>query len=230
MIVPKVSESGWLNALSSLPAWLPPEKPILVIAPHPDDETLGAGGFIAAQRARGIDVSVVAVTDGENAYPDCEGLGQRRRIEQEDALARLNVPIKNIIRLELPDSAVCSQANELEGRLSALVSENTHVIAPWRGDFHPDHQACGRAAEQVTRDKGATLTSYFFWTWHFGEVDLLKDLNLRAFSLRDQWLVAKGEALQQHRSQLVRSEGQPPILPELLLAPARRRFEVFAIS
>jgi LmbE family N-acetylglucosaminyl deacetylase len=202
----------------------------LVVAPHPDDETLGAGGFIAAQRSRGIAIHVVAVTDGENAYPDSPNLGKRRRIEQEKALARLNVSNDNIIRLELPDSAVCSRETELAGRLSELVSENTHVVAPWQGDFHPDHAACGRAAEQVTRAKGATLSSYLFWTWHFGDVGLLKNLRLRSFSLPDAWLVAKTEALFQHRSQLVGSDGQEPILPELLLAPARRPFEVFSVS
>lgn len=76
MIVPLVKENIWLEALQTLPAWLPTTAPIVIVSPHPDDETLGAGGFIASQRARGIDVSVVAVTDGENAYSNSPGLGK----------------------------------------------------------------------------------------------------------------------------------------------------------
>ena len=64
MIVPLVSEDEWLAALEDLPVWAPAPAPFLVIAPHPDDETLGAGGFIAAQCLHGRDVLVVAATDG----------------------------------------------------------------------------------------------------------------------------------------------------------------------
>jgi hypothetical protein len=39
----------------------------LVIAPHPDDETLAIGGFISPQTAKGAPICVVAVTDGEKA-------------------------------------------------------------------------------------------------------------------------------------------------------------------
>lgn len=54
----------------------------LVVAPHRDDETLLAGGLIASQRRRGIDVQVVAVTDGESAYGGADKrLAQRRRGE-----------------------------------------------------------------------------------------------------------------------------------------------------
>jgi len=44
MINPLVSESEWVKALDMLPSWDPPRaKSMLIVAPHPDDETLGAG-------------------------------------------------------------------------------------------------------------------------------------------------------------------------------------------
>ena len=106
---------------------------MLVIAPHPDDETLGAGGLIARQRMRGMDVIVAAVTDGENCYPDSVGMGEIRCLEQEGALKRLGVERDNIVRLRLPDSAVSSNEEELVERLMPLVSSETHVVAPWPG-------------------------------------------------------------------------------------------------
>jgi LmbE family N-acetylglucosaminyl deacetylase len=236
MIESLVSETEWLEALGPLPAWHPPTGPLLVIAPHPDDETLGAGGLIASQRALGSDVTVVAVTDGENAYLDTdpavvENLRRVRREEQTHALGRLGVPAKKIVRLSLTDSGVAAKEQELIHLLERHVSASTHVIAPWTGDFHPDHEACGRAAAIVAANVRARLTSYFFWTWHRGTPELLMDpqfdLNLRAFHFDDEILRAKTEALQCHRSQLERESGDE-ILPASLLAPARRKFEVFA--
>ena len=221
-----------MPVLNRLPHWKPSEAPILLIAPHPDDEILGAGGLIAAQRERGVDVSVVAVTDGEHAYPDSPGsaeLGVIRCAEQTAALQRVGVSPDKIIRLRLPDSDVSSHLPELIAHLSSLVSPNTHIIAPWRGDFHPDHEACALAAEAVAHQVGATLTSYFFWTWHRGTPQLIENLPLKIFPMDPKSCNARAQALQCHHSQLVRQEGEP-ILPDRLLGPARRAFEVFLVS
>ena len=229
MISPITDEVGWTPSFASLPEWFPPEASILLIAPHPDDEILGVGGLVASQRAHGVDVSVVAVTDGEHAYPDLCGsseLGIRRCAEQTAALQELGVAEEKIRRLRLPDSDVINHLPELIARLSSMVTAKTHILAPWRGDFHPDHEACGLAAEQVARSSGATLTSYFFWTWHRGTPDLLHDLHLRSFPLAPQFSKAKWEALQCHQSQLLCEEGSP-ILPDRLLGPAKRTFEIF---
>ena len=68
MIVPLADETVRIEFLADARPWQPSERPVLVVAPHRDDETLGAGGLIAAQRSRGIEVRVVAVTNGEMAY------------------------------------------------------------------------------------------------------------------------------------------------------------------
>ncbi len=119
---------------------------------------------------------------------------------------------------------------ELVDKLLPFVTKDTHLVAPWRGDFHPDHEACGRAAEQVAFQTGATLTSYFFWTWHRGTTTSLDKLGAAFISSESSvHLQSKSKALQCHRSQLTHDSGEP-ILPENLLAPARRPFEVFCIS
>jgi len=229
MIESLIEESRWLEALNPLTAWVPKAMPVVIISPHPDDETLGAGGFIASRSSQGVDITVIAVTDGENAYPNSPGLGNARRNEQEQALECLGVPQAKILRLGLPDSSVEAHEPELIERLSRLVPENTYLVAPWSGDFHPDHQSCGRAAEEVARQNGADLISYFFWTWHLGGPNLLAGMNLYRLPLGEEQLRIKGRALAEHRSQLIRAEGEP-ILPERLLAPARRPFEVFALA
>ena len=233
MTLSQVSEAEWISSLGNLPPWEMPAGPILVIAPHPDDETLAVGGLIAAACQQGVDVTVAAVTDGENAYLEgmaaAQKLGVLRRLEQEQALARLGVEKEKIVRFGLPDSGLRSRQAGLAEWLAPVISKETHVIAPWPGDFHPDHEACGRAAAGVARQVGAPLSFYFFWTWHRGNPELLDGLALRSFALDVQLLQAKQDALACHRSQLVR-EGGTPILPEASLAPARRPFEVLALA
>jgi LmbE family N-acetylglucosaminyl deacetylase len=226
LITPLTRETEWQAWLKHVPAWDLPHAPILIVAPHPDDETLGAGGLIIKHRSKGLDVVVAAVTDGENCYPGDVGLAEIRRNEQEGALKRLGVARDKIVRLRLPDSSVASKEDELIESLMPLVSIYTHIVAPWPGDFHPDHEACGRAAAEVAQRVGCSLTFYFFWTWHRGTIELIRDLPLRFIALDEDMLLAKTEALLCHRSQLMRETGDQ-ILPELLLAPAKRPYEVF---
>ena len=97
--MPVTSERVWLDTLHSAPPWKPNDGRTIVVAPHPDDEVLGAGGLIADRRRRHVPVTVVAVTDGEAAYAGVEGLGSLRRNEQSKALARvLGVAESDIIR------------------------------------------------------------------------------------------------------------------------------------
>ncbi len=227
-MIPLTDESAWLPTLAGLPPWQPPLVATVVVAPHPDDETLGAGGLIAWLRRRGIEVAVVAVTDGENCYAG-EHLGMVREQEQERALACLGVASENIHRLHLPDSDVSNYEPELVHALQTLVPEGSHMVAPWRQDFHPDHEACGRAAQQVAADLGVKLSSYFFWTWHRGTPALLDGTGARRFVFDSTLGQAKREALSCHRSQLEHA-GIGPILPEHLLKPAWRDFEVFLPS
>jgi len=91
MIVSAVDEVEWRRVLCDLPVWTPSPSHVVVLAPHPDDETLGLGGLIATLSALRIRVTVVAVTDGENAYANVSGLGLVRRKEQLAALECLGV-------------------------------------------------------------------------------------------------------------------------------------------
>ena len=47
-------------------------KDILIIAPHPDDETLGMGGMIAQKKKKGALISIVFLTDGEASLKDID--------------------------------------------------------------------------------------------------------------------------------------------------------------
>ena len=230
MIISLINDQQWLATLSAVPPWTPEPLPALVVAPHPDDETLGAGALIATLRAQGVPVTVAAVTDGENAYEvsteERAALGRVREAEQREALRTLGVAPDSLHRLRMTDSDLMKQTEDLTRALLELVKPGMQVIAPWSGDFHPDHIACAHAAEAVAKAKGLPLISYFFWTWHRGTMDMLAGLSLRRFVPDAASLQAKSDALACHRSQLEHSSVEP-ILPERLLGPARWPFEVF---
>jgi LmbE family N-acetylglucosaminyl deacetylase len=93
---------------------------LLVIAPHPDDETLGAGGLMQRVRtAHGV-VRIVYLTDGDG-YPegvraedhvvaptpdDYRGYGRRRRHEARDAMGALELRDYTLTFLSFPDSGL----------------------------------------------------------------------------------------------------------------------------
>src|SRR5262245_48132234 len=89
------SEARWESLIheASLRPWrLAITGAVVLVSPHPDDETLATGGIIHDLAKRGWRVTGVAVTDGEAAYGHGEmrvmrRLAQTRRLEQTRALA-----------------------------------------------------------------------------------------------------------------------------------------------
>jgi LmbE family N-acetylglucosaminyl deacetylase len=168
------SEAAWLSSerISLLqPLSLAPYRRVVIIAPHPDDEVFGAAGLLLS--LEGAEVHIVAVTDGEASHPEAviQGCDLRllRARESAEALHRLGWGHAPVTRLGLPDSAVTDHSDDLIEYLSETLTREDLCIAPWRHDGHPDHDACGRAATEVTASKGAPLLEYLVWAWHWLE-------------------------------------------------------------
>ncbi|WP_257222074.1 PIG-L family deacetylase [Curtobacterium sp. csp3] len=148
---------------------------VVVVAPHPDDETLGAGGLVATAADAGIPVHVLLGTRGERSHPDSPtttpaALAERRGAEFRAALRVLH-PTATATELDVPDGGVREHAEVLREalvrRLAGAVRP-TLVVAPWRGDGHRDHRVAGEVAEQVVAaTPGATLLAYPIWAWHW---------------------------------------------------------------
>ncbi len=134
---------------------------VLVLAPHPDDETLATGGLLQRALAAGAETRVVFVTDGENnpwaqraaerrwriGAADRERWGERRRGEALAALACLGIPALRAAFLGFPDQGL--QRLLLDGNealIETLIAElerfhPTFLAAPAPDDLHPDHGA-----------------------------------------------------------------------------------------
>lgn len=148
---------------------LTPCRRALVVAPHPDDEVLGAGGLVQVLLDAGAAVEIVAVTDGEGSHPHSptirpEQLARQRAEEVAAAYRILGLPDGCRHRLGLPDSRVGERERELVAELARMLSEwpsaGLWCVAPWHGDGHPDHVAAGRAARAAARACGVRLLPY----------------------------------------------------------------------
>lgn len=221
------SEKDWLNFLNKKQIWDIPLIDTIILAPHPDDETLGAGGLIFDLKTKKINVLVIAVTDGENAYPNMENLGPVRKKEQEQALQILGVPKEMIIRLQLKDGALKEEEDKLENLILPLINRKIHLLAPWTGDYHPDHEAVGRTAIKIAKQKKIPLSFYFFWTWHYSNPLDMNKLPLCIYPLNFESFSNKQKAIDCYISQLSKKEGFRPILQKHTLIPTKRCFEVY---
>jgi LmbE family N-acetylglucosaminyl deacetylase len=112
---------------------------LVVVAPHPDDETIAAGGLIQRVLGAGGTVDVVVVTDGDGyveaaaaltghdqpTAPDFVALGRTRRDEELAAAAVLGVPTGHVHFLGYPDDGLEPLLDVSWGPAHAYVSTHT---------------------------------------------------------------------------------------------------------
>lgn len=123
-----------LAALAGDPA------PVLVVAPHPDDEVLGAGGTIARLAKEGRAVHVAIVTSGQPPRFDAE---QIRTVHAETTAAHARLGVAETHWLGFPAAELAEQPHgALNAALGRLIGElaPSLILAPHPGDIHIDHQ------------------------------------------------------------------------------------------
>jgi bacillithiol biosynthesis deacetylase BshB1 len=114
-----------------------PDLDYLVIAPHPDDAELGAGGAILLLKAQGASVGVLDLTDGE---PTPHGSPEIRRQETTAATAVLGLDWRG--NLGLPNRSLVADLDARHRLAGALRQLRPRVLfAPYWEDAHPDHVA-----------------------------------------------------------------------------------------
>ncbi len=215
-------------------------RPLLVLAPHPDDETLGCGGLIAEACARGEDVRVVILTDGAGSHPASKAfpparLAALRQAEARAAAAALGLSEDRITFLDLRDGAAPREGpsfDALAARVAALMTRFGvgTICATWGHDPHPDHLAAHLIAAAAARRAAARHLAYPIWGWALPAATRLPDPALRGARLDiSRNLPAKRRAIAAHGSQIGGAITDDPAsrVPEKLLANFREPFEVF---
>ncbi len=149
---------------------------LVVVAPHPDDESLGCGGLIAAARAEGRDVRLVVVSDGCGShthsalYPP-EKLRTLREDETRRAVAVLGMDPARVTFLRLPDAHVPSEGHRADAAALAVAEAAracaaSAVFVTWRHDPHCDHKAAAAIVGLARpRMPGVRIYEYPVWGW-----------------------------------------------------------------
>jgi LmbE family N-acetylglucosaminyl deacetylase len=139
---------------------------LLVIRPHPDDESSATGGLLAYYHARGVRTGVVICTGGEEGEihdPTLDQVADRQRLrairerELRDACALLGVAELRLLGYRdsgMPgtsanqhrDAFIQADPGEAAGRLVRLIRELRPLVIvtepPGGGYAHPDHIKC----------------------------------------------------------------------------------------
>ena len=145
----------------------------LILAPHPDDESLGCGGLIAAACARGQPPLVAVLTDGTGSHPGSrkfppERLRQTREAEMLAAVAELGLAAERVVFLRTQDTQAPQEGRALDAvvhRLGGLVRDHAcrSIVATWEADPHCDHLAAHRAAHATAAATGIPHLAYPVW-------------------------------------------------------------------
>jgi LmbE family N-acetylglucosaminyl deacetylase len=146
----------------------------LVIAPHPDDETLGCGGTIVMQARSGAPLNVVVVSDGSRGAPstsaDPRGLASQRERECLEACRRLGVSPASVDFLRLPDAELASHIDAVRSGLRDAIATTDPdvVISPLARDAHVDHRIVGSVVDEMLDVELAErrVLAYPLWFWN----------------------------------------------------------------
>lgn len=219
------SERDWATVCDALAPFVWPAcRRIVIVSPHPDDETLGAGGLIGVALQHGMPVVMLSVTDGEaaSALPD---LARVRRDELDDALHCLDPTGSiDVVRLGFADSAVTASIGALTVQLTARLDPSDLVVCPMAQDGHPDHYAVSVAATEAARTVGATVRWFPVWAWHCHNPASSTVGRGEKLMLPPVVFDRKERAARCYASQVA---GDSPVVPPMMMARLLRGFEVF---
>lgn len=234
-------ESLWQESFMARPVkqstiveLLADSKTVHILAPHPDDEILACGGIIQQLSQMNVSVQIVAVTDGEASHRgsnrwSASALAAARTEESELAL-RVLMAHATRKRLRLADGGVAAHEHELMDMLVSLFGKNDMVIAPWRLDGHPDHEAVGRAGCLASDIGACRFFEVPIWGWHWAcpQNGTFPWHRAMSIPLTPDEHSAKMQAMQLFRTQI---EPDPDtnrlaVLPGFALERFQRAFEV----
>jgi len=242
-----ISVADAIHAMAALPyaplSAVTGDAPALILAPHPDDETLGCGGLIAAASAAGHPPFVLILTDGTGSHPRSRSypfarLKAVREQEARNAVAILGLPPGRIGFMGLRDTAAPMDGAGFDDAVLAILSMAREIgaatiIAPWQHDPHCDHLAAHCMAVDATTRCGARHLAYPIWGWTLPPEITLPGAAPRGMRLDiSDYLAAKGRAITAHASQYSRLIDDDPEgfqLPSGLLDVFTRPCETFLL-
>lgn len=129
-------------------------KNVLVIAPHPDDETLGCGGTLLKHRAQGDKIHLIIVT----GMQESNGFSSERILARQNEIAEVanRYGLEEVHQLDFPTAALdCMPLGQIIGRMGDIVNTilPSCMYLPFPGDVHSDHK--------IVFDAGVACAKWF---------------------------------------------------------------------
>lgn len=203
---------------------------VLVIAPHPDDETIGAYALMTRLQRRGIEVRILVVTDGGASHTASPKWPRHRLIRERQhetlrAVRPLGIFRRDVTFLGLPDGRLVHQtrcANRLIAGAIRRAPKPLLVIAPGHSDDHPDHRVVANA---VGNTRFARVRGLAYPVWPAGAAIR----HARAVTLSAQERLAKRRTICSYRTQAGRIDDDPNgfVMTRQQIAAFSRPVEIF---
>jgi N-acetylglucosamine malate deacetylase 1 len=179
----------------------PHSKSVLVLAPHPDDETFGCGGTIRMLSDSGVDVDVAFMTRGEqgmerSADQTAEASRQLAETRSREARAACDVlGVRNVVFLNGHDTRLGDEPQHAAAIAELVQKGGYHrVFCPWPHDAHDDHKATFAHLRRAVAEHHLTASYWLYEVW--------KPLPANTYVPIDHTMEAKRRAIDQYQSQL----------------------------
>lgn len=196
----------------------------LIIAPHPDDETIGCAGLIQQLLATGKRVDIIYMTGGGKSHSGCCDIDETTLIESRRNLAKksaaiLGLPQENLHLLDYPDGGIayeCNETGKLRNLLKKLNPET--VLIPHKGEGWDDHIKTGEIVKSLLKDSNTTaIYEYCVWFWYYNVWNIDWE-NARTVTMTNEQHKKKLQAMDAYTKPLAPC-GKPwsGVLPEVLI-------------
>ena len=158
-------------------------KTIMVVTPHPDDDTFALGGTLALLAENGNDIVIVIYTNDNKGSLDLEMTRERlariRRAEEEEACRLLGIAAKQIVWLGYDDGDLeYADPRELRGKVCRLFKKHRPdaVFCPDPGPkWEQWHKTDHRMSASITKD------AFIASEWHLYYPQHLLDEGLKPY-------------------------------------------------
>ncbi len=139
------------------------DRDCLVIAPHPDDESIGCGGSIVKHTRKGSRVKVIFLTKGDKG--DFKGIfgSEYQDLRRKSAVEALTfLGVRDYEFWEFKDRELLNEKDVVYKKIEGLLNRNTPslIYVPSPYEAHPDHRVAASIGWQIHKKTGINVIFY----------------------------------------------------------------------